>query len=131
MKGLLIFVVFMLICLSLCQYLFTRQQTSRNSPSLEVFFSLCFVYCTVIIGFAIIYFLCAKETTILDNLTYNDLSVLEQLYECIYFSGVTMLTIGYGDISPVGIGRSIALIQALIGYILPTAFVLKLMQMRS
>ncbi|GAB3042461.1 hypothetical protein GCM10027286_00800 [Virgibacillus ainsalahensis] len=45
-----------------------------------------------------------------------------------YFSGVTLLTIGYGDITPIGIGRLIALIQALIGYILPTAFVLRLVQ---
>lgn len=128
MKGLLIFGVFMLICLSISQYLFARQGRTGKSPSLEVFFSLCFVYCTVIIGFAMIYFLAAKEGAILDNPAYHSLSVLEQLYECIYFSGVTMLTIGYGDISPVGIGRSLALIQALIGYILPTAFVLKLMQ---
>ena len=51
---------------------------------------------------------------------------LGSLIHSFYFSGVTILTIGYGDIVPIGIGRLVALIQALIGYVLPTAFVLRL-----
>ena len=38
--------------------------------------------------------------------------------DSVYFSYVTMTTVGYGDIRPVGIGRLIAAIQALIGVIL-------------
>lgn len=43
---------------------------------------------------------------------------------CIYFSSSTILSVGYGDIVPVGLGRWIATFEALIGYLLPIAFVL-------
>ena len=49
-----------------------------------------------------------------------------QLVEvCLYFSAVTLLSVGYGDISPIGIGRWIAIAEALIGYTLPFAFVMR------
>src|SRR5699024_9591715 len=54
--------------------------------------------------------------------------VFGSIVHSIYFSGVTLLTIGYGDITRIGIGRFLAIVEALIGYILPTAFVLKLVQ---
>ncbi|OQX37379.1 MAG: hypothetical protein B0D91_06930 [Oceanospirillales bacterium LUC14_002_19_P2] len=38
-----------------------------------------------------------------------------QLMECLYFSVVTFTTLGYGDIAPVGIGRTIAAIEAFLG----------------
>ncbi|MDY0395815.1 potassium channel family protein [Virgibacillus halophilus] len=38
------------------------------------------------------------------------------------------MTIGYGDITPVGIGRLVALIEALVGYVLPAAFVMRIVQ---
>jgi potassium channel LctB len=40
-----------------------------------------------------------------------------------YFSAITLLSVGYGDITPVGIGRWIAIIEALVGYTMPAAFV--------
>lgn len=131
MEGMILFIAFICICFSMIQYLFAHHKRTKDRQALEVFLALCIIYCTVIIGFAIIYFICSRKAIVLHSLSYDRLSMLEQLYECVYFSGVTMLTIGYGDISPVGIGRFIALIQALIGYILPTAFVLKLMHIRT
>ncbi|MGE7979836.1 potassium channel family protein [Psychrobacillus sp. NPDC093200] len=43
----------------------------------------------------------------------------------IYFSGVTILSVGYGDLVPVGKARFFALIQAAIGLLLPTAFFIR------
>lgn len=38
------------------------------------------------------------------------------IYDGYYFSAVTQLTIGYGDISPCGIARYVAVLQGLIGF---------------
>lgn len=131
MNIIIVLLVFLFICMSIAQYIFSANKRWTSRVSFEVFFSLCYIYCTAIIGFAIIYFLLARNMSIMNNPKYDVLAFHKQLYECIYFSGVTMLTIGYGDIAPIGIGRFIAVVQALIGYILPTAFVLKLVQMRQ
>ncbi len=58
----------------------------------------------------------------------QEIGVLESLAHSLYFSGVTLMTVGYGDVTPIGWGRLLALIEALIGYILPTAFFLKFWQ---
>jgi potassium channel LctB len=42
---------------------------------------------------------------------------------CMYFSAITLLSVGYGDITPIGVGRWIAIVEALVGYTMPAAFV--------
>ncbi|MDP4199294.1 MAG: potassium channel family protein [Bacteroidota bacterium] len=37
------------------------------------------------------------------------------LYDCLYFSMTTQLTVGYGDLHPVGVARYIATIQGMVG----------------
>lgn len=100
----------------------------KRNISIEVFYTLIVIYLTIITGFGLIYFILSFDNVVLIDMTAKEKSLLEKLTESLYFSGVTMMTIGYGDISPVHIGRIIAIIQALIGYILPTAFVLKIVQ---
>lgn len=104
----------------------------KNNParfSMETFYTLLVVYIIVIIGFALIYFIFSLHHVVLvEGGELRQVSVIGSLIHSGYFSGVTMLTIGYGDITPIGYGRLIALIEALIGYILPTAFVLRLVQ---
>jgi len=102
----------------------------KTSISLEVFYTLIIIYCIVIIGFGLIYFLLSfYDVMLIDNVANDNITIKNLLFRCFYFSGVTLLTIGYGDITPIGIGRFVAIIQALIGYLLPTAFVLKLVHM--
>ncbi|MEW9676999.1 ion channel [Lentibacillus sp. L22] len=97
--------------------------------SSEIFYTLLVIYVLVILGFALIYFILSFEhVTLAEGGELREVGVIGTLIHSIYFSGVTLLTIGYGDIAPVGIGRFIALVEALIGYVLPTAFVLKLVQ---
>ncbi|MUV38715.1 Protein LctB [Lentibacillus sp. JNUCC-1] len=97
--------------------------------SLELFVTLLMIYVTVIIGFGAIYFILSlKGVVLVEHNELKRLSVIGSILHSMYFSGVTMLTIGYGDIVPVGIGRLIAIVQALIGYVLPAAFVLKIVQ---
>jgi len=96
----------------------------------EVFYALVIIYATVIIGFALLYYVFSHKEVILVESYQQDLhSSLAIWWRSLYFSGVTMLTIGYGDIIPLGIGRFFALLQALIGFVLPTAFVLKVVHL--
>lgn len=100
--------------------------------STEIFITLLIIYCTVITGFALIYFILSFQGIVLVEYgKLDDVSMIGSLIHSFYFSGVTLLTIGYGDIVPIGIGRFIALVEALIGYILPTAFVLRIVQTRN
>lgn len=132
MEILISILISFLIIGSVLQFISTKETKSvktkqHTSISLDVFYTLIIIYCTVILGFGLIYFLLSLYDIILiDNVQAVANSVQTLLYRSIYFSGVTLLTIGYGDITPIGVGRTIAIIQALIGYLLPTAFVLKI-----
>ena len=100
--------------------------------SRELFYTLLIIYSIVITGFALIYFILSFQGIVLveyDGL--REVNMIGSLIHSFYFSGVTLLTIGYGDIIPVGIGRFIALLEALLGYVLPTAFELRLVQTRN
>ncbi|PYZ96940.1 ion transporter [Alteribacter lacisalsi] len=103
----------------------------RNQPpygrrvSIHNFLVLLLVYATVIIGFGCLYLsLHFKGIPVLVEGTGRLTGSLVHLIEDVmYFSAVTLLTVGYGDIIPQGLGRWIAMLQALIGYLLPAAFV--------
>lgn len=104
----------------------------ETTISLEIYFTFIIIYFIFIIGFGLIYFILSFDHMMLIENVHNDhvhSNLLKRLSTSIYFSGVTLLTIGYGDIAPIGIGRMIAIVQALFGYVLPTAFVLKLVQL--
>ncbi|MBP1970581.1 potassium channel LctB [Virgibacillus natechei] len=106
-----------------------RIDMRQSRFSVGLFYMLLMIYITVIIGFGLIYFIMSFNGIILVEAgELREVSVFGSFIHSLYFSGVTMLTIGYGDITPIGIGRFIALIEALIGYILPAAFVLRLVQ---
>ncbi|MEN2768300.1 potassium channel family protein [Ornithinibacillus xuwenensis] len=106
--------------------LFGVEMRERRFSS-EIFYTLIITYTIVIIGFGLIYFILSFEGILLvEGGELRQVSPIGSMIHSFYFSGVTMLTIGYGDITPIGIGRLLALIEALIGYVLPTAFVIGL-----
>jgi potassium channel LctB len=43
----------------------------------------------------------------------------DQIGRTVYFSAITLFSVGYGDLIPVGWSRLIAIMEATIGYILP------------
>lgn len=111
-------------------YFKMRLKESRFSR--ELFYTLLILYSIVITGFALIYFILSFQGIVLvEHGELQQANIVGSLIHSFYFSGVTLLTIGYGDIIPMGIGRFIALIEALLGYVLPTAFVLRLVQTRQ
>ena len=94
--------------------------------------ALLIIYIILMFGYGMIYFILSIEGIVLvENGELRQVSIIGSIIHSVYFSGVTLLSVGYGDITPVGIGRFIALTQALIGYILPAAFVVRVLQSRD
>jgi potassium channel LctB len=93
--------------------------------SFENFLYLTFVYITILIGFGLIYVLLETKghQVLIEQYPIEADDFAERLGTYIYFSAVTLFSVGYGDIAPIGIGRLIAMIEALIGYTIPAAFV--------
>lgn len=90
--------------------------------------SLFLIYTTVMIAFALSYVVLEENgyTVLYENGKGLASHYSFQLVEvCLYFSAVTLLSVGYGDVTPVGIGRWIAIIEALIGYTMPFAFIVR------
>ncbi|KGP89813.1 transporter [Pontibacillus chungwhensis BH030062] len=127
----MVWVLLSLVVLSVCGSLagfFRRDQEVRQLFSFHHFYTLITVYGIVMIGFGLIYFILASEGLVIlqDELLQQD-SLLDRFAHSVYFSGVTLMTVGYGDITPIGLGKAIALIEAMIGYIVPAAFVVQYM----
>lgn len=110
-------------------FLFKHEVKSSSIFSIDLFLSLLFLYVSVMLAFGLFYFILSIEGIVLaEGGDLIDSSLAGSLLHSIYFSGVTLLTVGYGDILPVGVGRFLALIEALIGYLLPSGLVLKVWQ---
>ncbi|WP_280770128.1 potassium channel family protein [Salipaludibacillus daqingensis] len=128
MKGLLILVAMIasVVGIAMSLYLLIKKQPSYGRKiSIRHFVVLLFVYANVMVGFGVLYI--SLELSGISVLKESDSlhtdTFLHLIEDVLYFSAVTLLTVGYGDIIPQGIGRWIAMIQALIGYLLPAAFV--------
>ncbi|SLL36991.1 Ion channel [Mycobacteroides abscessus subsp. abscessus] len=106
--------------------LFVPYRVKEKWVSFENFMYLIFVYITIMIGFGLIYTLFQMNGIPVYNdgqspsLTYD---FFHTLHTSVYFSGVTLFSVGFGDLMPVGIGRMVVLVEALIGYTIPAAFV--------
>ena len=106
------------------QLLWSSYSDSRRFFSLYNLASLFLIYTTVLIAFGLSYVVLEEMGLKEDGESLHAQSF--QLVEiCLYFSAVTLLSVGYGDIAPIGIGRWIAIAEALIGYTLPFAFVMR------
>jgi potassium channel LctB len=90
--------------------------------SFENFVYLGTVYLTIIIGYGLIYllFYLIGVSVLIEMNYYSNHSIFETSF---YFSAMTLFSVGNGDVIPHGIGRFIAVTEALIGYTLPAAFV--------
>ncbi|MFC4319865.1 ion channel [Litchfieldia salsa] len=107
--------------------LFMTKVSKKQYISIENVVLLFLVYVTVLIGFGIIYMvLDLNNFPVLneDGLPVSGVFT-ERLESTMYFSAITLLSVGYGDITPIGVGRWIAIVEALIGYTIPMAFVVK------
>jgi hypothetical protein len=84
---------------------------------------ISFIVSYIILIVAII-FLFAGTYIVNDDSFRNEKSQIELTFrDSLYFSTMTFTTVGYGDISPIGINRLIASIESLLGIILNIGFI--------
>ncbi len=116
-----IFCIFMSI-----RTLFVPNTIRGKLVSVDNFFYLGTCYLTVIIGFGLIYLLfeLMGKTVLLEMNKENEKNIFETSF---YFSAMMLFSVGNGDVIPHGVGRLIAVTEALIGYTLPAAFVARVM----
>lgn len=109
-------------------YSFIHHKSYKKSYfSYEIFYTLILVYFIVLICFGLLFFILSFQGVILiEGGVLQKESAMETLAHSLYFSGVTLMTVGYGDVTPIGWGRLLALVEAMIGYILPAAFFLRI-----
>lgn len=123
---LLLLIIFFIIGMSL-KTLFMPTAIQEKFLSWESFIYLLFIYTTIFLGFGLIYFLLIQNgiPILKEDGTYIEDSFFSLLQTCFYFSGITLFSVGYGDISPVGIGQILAVIEAMLGYTIQASFVVR------
>jgi potassium channel LctB len=111
--------------LSSVRILFLPQKVKGNRVYFENFLFFAAVYATVMIGFGLMYIILEVHGyPVLDDGDKSPGSgFLSRLETGLYFSAMTLFSVGYGEIAPIGVGRIIAVSEALIGYTIPAAFV--------
>lgn len=86
------------------------------------------LYFLIAVAFSVVYILFeyAELGFILDH--YSSLAHQHQLIDVVtrslYFSFITLFAVGYGDMTPFGLSKAVAMIQAFVGFILPYAILL-------
>lgn len=117
-----------LLFVGLNVYTFFRRQTYRQTGFDARLFSHLFISLLgVMIGFALIYYALSRDGVILVTSLETMTAAEPSWQNLLYFSGVTLLSIGFGDLLPIGPARLFALLEAAIGVLLPTAFFVKSM----
>lgn len=79
------------------------------------------------LGFSVIFYALSLDDVVLRIGTLDGKPADQSFMNLLYFSGVTILSVGYGDLIPVGSLRFFALLEAAIGVLLPTAYFMKAM----
>ena len=107
--------------------LMKRTRVPGSLLSVYKMFLLFLVYLTMITAFGSLYLsLIILDIPVLQegqvDLADMSFTPLTRVQSVLYFSAVTLLSVGYGDLTPIGVGRWIAIIEALIGYLMPAAF---------
>jgi potassium channel LctB len=109
--------------------IFVRHEHRNNYISFENLAFLFLVYVNVLIGFSLVYTIFEMRgiPVLVEGNSILTGSFIEILGTSLYFSSITLLSVGYGDITPIGFGRWFAVLEALLGYIIPAAFVVRSM----
>jgi potassium channel LctB len=120
--SLIIIGILILLAISLhniSKYRIARRLTVENMLVLVTMYGI------VTIGFALVYFWLHVIDKVPLLFIYEPPTSLQRYFlDCLYFSVVTLFTVGYGDIIPIGLGRVVAILEVMLGYALSAALVL-------
>jgi potassium channel LctB len=127
MTFILLFIAITTCIVMSLKTLFSPNKIKGKMLSSENFLVLAVVYIIIILGFALVYLLFDMHgyPIVRDGFLTEGDGFFMRLESSFYFSAMTLFSVGYGDIYPTGIGRMIAVFEALIGYTIPAAFVAK------
>ncbi|WP_117149391.1 potassium channel family protein [Paraliobacillus zengyii] len=106
-------------------YFFNNKAYKKSYFSTVLFMKLFFVLTGVMIGFALLYYALALQDVVLVQTITDKQPIDHNFLNLLYYSGVTLLSVGYGDMLPVGAARFFSLLEAAIGVLLPTAYFIK------
>jgi potassium channel LctB len=108
-------------------YFFANKSYKKSRFSSVLFLKLFFVLLSLTFAFAVIYWALSRDGVALRVGTLDGKPADDSFMNLLYFSGVTILSVGYGDLIPGGAVRFFALLEAAIGVLLPTAYFMKAM----
>ncbi|SDJ14179.1 potassium channel family protein [Salimicrobium halophilum] len=101
-----------------------NERRVRYHRMTRLFVSLFLFYTNVIVMFALIYILLDASGVgpVVDHYRDRELEQAEwpgRIGTSLYFSVITLFSVGYGDVTPFGWSRIAAIIESAFGYILP------------
>lgn len=101
----------------------------RGKVLLYHLISVFLVYINIIISFSLVYLYLdfTNLGPIVDHYStqIHQSSWFDRMTRSFYFSSITLMSVGYGDITPFGWSKAVAVLEALIGYILPPTLIVK------
>ncbi len=106
-------------------YFFTTRTYRKSYFNTALFLKLFSVLTVILIGFWLLYYLLSLKGVILVDSLSDPQPIEPTFLDVLYFSVVTLLSVGYGDMVPVGSARFFALLQSAICILLPTAYFMR------
>ncbi|RLQ92427.1 two pore domain potassium channel family protein [Falsibacillus albus] len=107
--------------------LFIPSKMKYKHVSFENLILISSIYCTLMIGFGLLYTMLEMKGmhVLSEGVNAGVGGFWQHLCTSFYFSAMTLFSVGYGDVVPIAAGRLLAGIEALIGYTIPAAFVMR------
>ncbi|MFC3420360.1 ion channel [Salinicoccus hispanicus] len=99
-----------------------RHKLSLNWPLYLYIFTVMF---SLFVTFAVIYHIISFQTPIYINGNTGEQVTHYTFWQTLYYSGVTLLSIGYGDFTPVGVTRFLSLFEGFLGIVIPSVIFIK------
>ncbi|TFB13904.1 two pore domain potassium channel family protein [Filobacillus milosensis] len=122
MATVLVGIAALIILVNLFYFFYNRSYRYSYFSSI-LFFKLFLVLSGLTVGFGVLYYALSMSQDVLLDSSSNPVNV--DIWKALYFSGETIVSVGFGDYVPVGIARLFALLEAMMGILLPTTYFMR------
>lgn len=99
-----------------------RHRLSLNWPLYLYIFTVMF---SLFLIFALIYYALSFQSPIYMDGNSGESVDEYHFSDILYYSGVTLLSIGYGDYTPLGVTRFLSLLEGFLGIVVPSVIFIK------
>lgn len=111
-----------------------RRRLKREGLAYSLFI-LFLLYLNIISTFALIFFVLDRTGLgpIVDHYISHEQwgNGFDTIGKYLYFSAITLLSVGYGDLTPFGWSKLAAVIEAMLGYILAGSFIIEYLRRKN